>query len=55
MEVWPFKVCDTDRTLGVLFIPKKDGSSSLFLFLPIWQQVEAHGPGAVPAPVSPTH
>lgn len=50
MEVWPFRVCDKDRTLGVVFLPRKDRTASLFLFLPIWQQIEAHGPGARPAP-----
>jgi hypothetical protein len=50
MEVWPLKVCDKDRTLGVVFIPRKDRTASLFLFLPVWQQIEAHGPGARPAP-----
>jgi hypothetical protein len=53
MEVWPFKVCDRDRTLGVVFLPRKDRTTSLSLFLPVWQQIEAHGPGAHPAPAQP--
>jgi hypothetical protein len=53
MEVWPFKVCDQDRTLGVVFIPKKDRTASLHLFLPVWQQIAAHGPGARPAAAPP--
>jgi len=53
MEVWPFRVCDHDRTLGVVFMPKKDQTESLYLFVPIWQQIEAHGPGARPAPAPP--
>jgi len=52
MEVWPFNVCGHDRTLGVVFIPLKDHSESLSVFLPIWQQIEAHGSGARPAAVS---
>lgn len=51
MEVWPFNVCGRDRTLGVVFIPLKDHSASLYLFLPVWQQIEAHGPGARPVAV----
>lgn len=51
MEVWPFQVCDRDRTLGVVFLPRKDRAASLSLFLPIWPQIEAHGPGARPAAV----
>ncbi|HEY5071240.1 MAG TPA: hypothetical protein VII63_04330 [Caulobacteraceae bacterium] len=46
MEVWPFEVCGHDRTLGVVFIPLKDQSATVHLFLPIWQ----HGPGARPHP-----
>jgi hypothetical protein len=53
MEVWPLTICGHDRTLGVVFIPLKDRSAIAPLFLPIWQQIEAHGPGAIPAPVSP--
>ena len=53
MEVWPFNICGHDRTLGVVFIPLKDHSASLSLFLPIWQQIEAHGPGARPPAISP--
>jgi len=53
MEVWPFNICGHDRTLAVVFIPLKDHTSSLYLFLPVWQQVEAHGPGARPVAVSP--
>jgi len=52
MEVWPFNVCGHDRTLGVVFIPLRDHTQSLSVFLPIWRQIEAHGPGAGPAPVS---
>lgn len=52
MEVWPFEVCGHDRTLGVVFIPLKDQSASAHVFLPIWREIEAHGPGARPAPVS---
>jgi len=48
MEVWPFKFCGHDRSLGVVFIPLRDRSASVYLFLPIWQQIEAHGPGARP-------
>jgi len=51
MEVWPFEACSHDRTLGVVFIPLKDGTASQYLFLPVWQQIEAHGPGARPAAV----
>jgi hypothetical protein len=53
MEVWPFSLCGRDRTLGVVFIPLKDRSASVHLFLPIWPQIEADGPGARPAAVSP--
>jgi hypothetical protein len=49
MEVWPFTFCGHDRTLGVVFIPLKDQNASLYLFMPVWQQIEAHGPGARPA------
>ena len=52
MEVWPLTACGHDRTLGVVFIPLKDHSATAYLFLPIWQQVEAHSPGARPAAVS---
>jgi hypothetical protein len=51
MEVWPFAACGHDRTLGVVFIPLKDHSASAHLFLPIWPQIEAHGPGARPTAV----
>ena len=50
MEVWPLSVCGRDRTLGVVFIPLKVAAESATLFLPIWQQIEAHGPDARPAP-----
>jgi hypothetical protein len=46
MEVWPFEVCGHDRALGVVFIPLKDQSARLHLFLPVWQ----HGPGSRPDP-----
>jgi len=52
MEVWPFNMCGHDRTLGVVFIPMKDHSASVYLFLPIWPQIEANGPGARPAAVT---
>lgn len=52
-EVWPIHVCDHDRTLGILFIPRKDNSASLYEFIPIWERTEAHGPGALPAPDPP--
>jgi hypothetical protein len=51
MEVWPFNICGQDRTLGVVFIPLKDHSASVYLFLPIWQQIEANGSGARPTAV----
>jgi hypothetical protein len=51
MEVWPFTACGHDRTLGIVFIPYKDGRASQYVFLPVWQQIEAHGPGARPAAV----
>lgn len=50
MEVWPFEACGHDRTLGVAFVPLRDQTASIYLFLPVWQQIEAHGPGARPAP-----
>jgi hypothetical protein len=50
MEVWPFEACGHDRTLGVIFIPLRDQTASVYLFLPVWRQIEAHGPGARPAP-----
>jgi hypothetical protein len=50
MEVWPFEACGHDRTLGVVFIPLRDQTASVYLFLPVWQQIEEHGPGARPAP-----
>jgi hypothetical protein len=53
MEVWPFKICDHDRTLGVVFIPRKDRTASLHIFLPVWREIEAHGPGARPAAERP--
>jgi len=53
MEVWPFEVCGHDRTLGVVFIPLKDHQSTMHIFLPIWQQIEAHGQRAGPVAVSP--
>ncbi|WP_146217997.1 hypothetical protein [Caulobacter sp. D5] len=52
MEVWPFQVCGKDRTLGVTFLPRKDGRGSFPLFMPIWTEVAAHGPSALPAPAS---
>jgi hypothetical protein len=54
MEVWPFTVCGRDRTTGVVFIPKKDRTASLYLVLPVWHQIEAHGAGARPAAAPPT-
>ena len=54
MEAWPFQECGHDRTLGVVFIPQKDRTATLFLFLPVWQQIAAHGPGARPAPAPPS-
>jgi hypothetical protein len=48
MEVWPFEVCGQDRTLGVVFSPLKDQTASVYLFLPIWQQIAAHGDAARP-------
>jgi hypothetical protein len=47
-EVWPFQMCDKDRTMMVLFIPTVDHKQSYFLFLPVWPQIIAHGPGARP-------
>ncbi|CAN5538623.1 hypothetical protein BH10PSE3_BH10PSE3_40240 [soil metagenome] len=52
MEVWPLNICGHDRTLGVVFIPMRDHSASMYFFLPIWPQIEANGPGARPAAVS---
>ena len=51
MEVWPLKACDQDRTMGIVFIPTKDGGQAAYLFIAVWQQVLANGPGAMPAPV----
>jgi len=53
VEVWPFTACGRDRTLGVVFVPPKDASQGVTLFLPIWQQIEAHGPNAKPKAVTP--
>jgi hypothetical protein len=53
MEVWPFKFCGNDRMLGVVFIPLRDRTASIHLFLPVWQQIEAHGAGARPAAAPP--
>jgi hypothetical protein len=52
-EVWPFELCGQDRTLGVLFIPQRDGKSTQFLVQEIWRAIELHGPGARPAPAPP--
>jgi hypothetical protein len=49
MEVWPLEVCGQDRTTGVVFIPLRGQNASLFLFLPVWQQIRDHGPGARPS------
>ena len=51
MEVWPLKACDQDRTMGIVFIPTKDGGQAAYLFISVWQQVLANGPGAMPGPV----
>jgi hypothetical protein len=50
MEIWPFEACGHDRTLAVVFIPRRDQTTSFYLFLPIWRQLAAHGPGGRPAP-----
>ncbi|MBV9994871.1 MAG: hypothetical protein JO127_06630 [Caulobacteraceae bacterium] len=50
MEVWPFQFCGRDRTLEVVFVPIRDQSTSLYLFLPVWRQIEAQGPRARPVP-----
>ena len=47
-EVWPFEVCGHDRTLGVVFIPYKEGTVTEYVFLPLWQMVEKHGAGSLP-------
>jgi hypothetical protein len=43
LEVWPLAACGQDRTLGVVFIPLKDQSKSLYVFIPIWREVDANG------------
>jgi hypothetical protein len=53
MEVWPFEACGHDRTLGVVFVPLKDQAKTLFLFIPVWQQVDASGSIQRPKPASP--
>lgn len=53
LEVWPFAACGHDRTLGVVFIPLKDQSKSLYLFIPIWRQVDANGAVQRPSPAPP--
>jgi hypothetical protein len=50
VEVWPFTSCGKDRTLAVVFLPLKGQAASAYLFMPVWEQIEAHGPGARPAP-----
>lgn len=49
-EVWPFRICGQDRTSLVVFIPLREGDQSLYLFLPVWEQILAHGSGARPRP-----
>ncbi|MFT4252828.1 MAG: hypothetical protein QM608_10110 [Caulobacter sp.] len=51
VEVWPFQVCGRDRTLGVTLLPEKNRRGALPMFMPIWIEVEAHGPRARPPPV----
>jgi hypothetical protein len=53
MEVWPFEGCGHDRTLGAVFVPLKDRSHTLHLFIPVWQQVDAHGSVERPNPAPP--
>lgn len=49
-EVWPFIICGQDRTSLVVFIPLREGGQSLYLLLPVWEQILAHGDGARPRP-----
>lgn len=49
-EVWPFTLCGQDRTSVVVFMPLRQGGQSLYLFLPVWEQILARGPAAKPAP-----
>jgi hypothetical protein len=49
-EVWPFTLCGQDRTSLVVFMPLRQGGQSFYLFLPVWEQILAHGPGARPTP-----
>lgn len=52
VEVWPFQVCGKDRTLGVAFLPRKDGRGGVPMFMPIWSEIEAHGQSARPPRVT---
>lgn len=52
-EVWPINACGHDRTFGVVFMPYKDGKATAYLFLPLWQMVEKHGPGSLPLVAPP--
>jgi hypothetical protein len=49
MEVWPLQLCGHDRTTGVIFIPMHGQTSSAYLFLPIWRQIEQRRAVALPA------
>jgi len=52
-EVWPLSFCNKDRSMMIVFIPRKDETSSAMLFIPVWRQVETDGPGALPAHAPP--
>jgi hypothetical protein len=49
-EVWPFSLCGQDRTSLVVFVPLRQGGQSLYLFVPVWEEILAHGQGARPRP-----
>jgi hypothetical protein len=52
-EIWPFEICGNDRTIAVIFIPMRGQQKVFHLFLPVWQQIAAHGAGAKPSRAPP--
>lgn len=52
-EVWPLNLCGHDRTTMVVFLPLREQPYSVMLFMPVWRDILAHGPGARPAHAPP--
>lgn len=48
VEVWPLSFCGEDRTHAIAFMPMKGAGKSVFILLPLWEQLRDHGPDALP-------